>query len=275
MLTFLQNDCTPYPMTDPAHPLFETTAHRRHRLQNLPFPEAWRAILQKNVPYYAKLPEADRKELKGHIQVLVAEKNFEGCGGLEMTEEIRVTIAAQAGILLLHREPHYYPDLRSILVYPHAFVVKGFTEQMPGYWMESEQVHLGESWQHGSLILSWDDVRSGAADIHDGHNVVFHEFAHQLDTENGPADGAPILPRRSMYIAWARILSHEFEKLREDTQHGRPAFLNPYGATNAAEFFAVATEYFFEKPRQMLVKEPELYEELKLFYQQDPARLDL
>jgi Mlc titration factor MtfA (ptsG expression regulator) len=253
--------------------LFGITARRRQRLRAQPFPQAWLAILQKNVPYYAKLPEADRKELEGHIQVLAAEKNFEGCGGLLMTEEIQVTIAAQAGILLLHREPHYYPGLYSILVYPHAFVTEGYEELAPGYRLETEQVHLGESWQQGSLILSWDDVRAGAADIHDGHNVVFHEFAHQLDTEDGHADGAPVLPRRSMYIAWARILSREFEKLREDKRRGHHFLLNQYGATNAAEFFAVATEYFFEKPRQMQDKQPELYEELKMFYQQDPVRL--
>ncbi len=252
--------------------LLGITARRRQRLRAQPFPQAWLAILQKNVPYYAKLPEADQKELEGHIQVLAAEKNFEGCGGLLMTEEIKVTIAAHAGILLLHREPLYYPDLYSILVYPHAFVAKGYEELAPGYWLETKQAHIGESWKQGALILSWDDVRYGAADIYDGNNVVFHEFAHQLDTESGHADGAPILPHRSMYIGWARILSREFEKLREDKLRGRHSLLNQYGATNAAEFFAVATEYFFEKPRQMQDRHPDLYEELKMFYQQDPVR---
>jgi len=253
--------------------LFGITARRRQRLRALPCPPAWRAILRKNVPYYAKLSAEDRGELEGHVQVLVAEKNFEGCGGLEITEEIRVTIAAQAAILLLHREPHYYPGLFSILVYPHAFVVRNHQELAPGYRLEMEQVHLGESWRQGSLVLSWDDVLAGAADIHDGHNVVFHEFAHQLDTEDGRADGAPPLPRRSLYLAWARILSHEFEKLHEDKRRGRPSILDQYGATNAAEFFAVATECFFEKPLQMRRKHPELYEELKMFYRQDPVRM--
>lgn len=254
--------------------LLGITRRRRRLLRAKPLPGGWRAIIQKNVPYYEKLPEADRQELEGHIQVLMAEKSFEGCGGLEMTEEIQVTIAAQAAILLLHREPHYYPGLDSILVYPHAFVAKGYHELAPGYRLETEQVHLGESWQHGALILSWDEVRSGAADIHDGHNVVLHEFAHQLDSEDGRADGAPILPQPSMYVAWARVLSREFAKLRDDKQRGHPSLLDQYGATNAAEFFAVATEYFFEKPRQMQDKQPELYAELKMFYQQDPVNIN-
>ena len=252
---------------------FGITARRRQRLRAQPCPPSWLAILEKNVPYYAKLPAEDRKELEGHLQVFVTEKNFEGCGGLEMTEEIKVTIAAQACILLLHREPHYYPGLYSILVYPHAFVVRNHQELAPGYRLETEQVHLGESWRQGSVILSWDDVQAGTADIHDGHNVVFHEFAHQLDTEDGQADGAPLLPRRSMYIAWARVLSHEYERLCDDKQHGRHSLLDQYGATNAAEFFAVATECFFEKPLQMQAKHPELYEELKMFYQQDTVRI--
>lgn len=253
--------------------LLGITTRRRLVLRARPFPREWRAILQKNVPYYEKLPAEDCKELEGHIQVLMAEKSFEGCGGLVMTEEIQVTIAAQASILLLHRQPHYYLGLDSILVYPHAFVAKGYQELAPGYRLETEQVHLGESWQKGALILSWDEVQAGAADIHDGHNVVLHEFAHQLDTEDGRADGAPILPRRSMYVAWARVLSREFAQLREDKRRGHHSLLNQYGATNAAEFFAVATEFFFEKPRQMLDKQPELYEELKMFYQQDPGML--
>jgi Mlc titration factor MtfA (ptsG expression regulator) len=253
--------------------LFGGAARRRKRLRAQPFPQAWLAVLEKNVPYYRKLPEADRREIEGHIQVLVAEKNFEGCGGLVMTEEIQVTIAAQAGILLLHREPDYYPDLFSILVYPHAFVAKGYASLAPGYHLETEEVHLGESWQQGALILSWDDVRAGAADIHDGHNVVFHEFAHQLDTEDGHADGVPVLSGRSLYIAWARILSREYERLCEDKRRGRHSLLDQYGATDAAEFFAVATECFFEKPRQMQDKQPELYAELKMFYRQDPVHL--
>jgi len=244
---------------------------RREEIRQRAFPGEWLAILEKNVPLYGRLPEADRRELEGHILVFLAEKRFEGCGGLELTDEIKVTIAAGASLLLLHRETDYYPDLRSILVYPSSFISKVTERTSYGVVIESDLVRLGESWGHGYVVLSWDDVRSGAADIHDGHNVTLHEFAHQLDEEDGSANGAPLMEQRSHYIAWARILSAAFEELRHDTMFGNETVLNGYGATNPAEFFAVATETFFEKPHQLKEKHPELYEELKRYYHQDPG----
>jgi Mlc titration factor MtfA (ptsG expression regulator) len=239
---------------------------------NAPFPVSWSEIIERNVPYLRLLSEEDRRELQGDMKVFLAEKSFEGCGGLEMTDEIRVTIAAQACLLLLHRETDMYPTLRSIVVYPSAYVVPVTESVGPGVVREGVSVRLGESWQRGSVILSWDDVLHGAADIHDGQNVVLHEFAHQLDQEEGAADGAPVLPRRSMYVAWARVLGAEYTRLQTDAERGRTSVLDQYGATNPAEFFAVATECFFEKAASLRLKHPELYEELKLFYRQDPAQ---
>ena len=198
---------------------------------------------------------------------------FEGCGGLELTDEIKVTIAAQACLLLLHRETDYYPRLITILVYPHAYVAKSIEPIGGGVVLEGETARLGEAWKDGVVVLSWDDVRQGASDLHDGHNVVLHEFAHQLDQQDGSADGAPILEHRSQYVTWARVLSDEYDQLRRDTEKGRTDVLDEYGATNPAEFFAVATECFFEKPIQLRRKHPQLYEELKAYYRQDPARL--
>jgi Mlc titration factor MtfA (ptsG expression regulator) len=252
--------------------MFGFKRRRRERLRKTPFPPRWIEIIEKNVPVYRRLPPEDQKELREHILVFLAEKNFEGCGGLELTDEIRTTIAAQACILLLHRETDYYPGLYSILVYPTAFIATGHVEFAPGHYGEVSQVHLGESWRRGALILSWDDVLAVAGDVHDGHNVVLHEFAHQLDTEDGYADGTPPLPHRSMYVAWARVLGRDYAKLRQDARVGLPTVLDEYGATNPAEFFAVATETFFEKPVQLRSKHPELYEELKLFFKQDPAQ---
>ena len=255
--------------------MFGFKKRRREKLRNQPFPPVWLEIIEKNVPIYHRLSEPDQKELQEHILVFLAEKSFEGCGGLELTDDIKVTIAAQASILLLHRQTDYYPGLYSILVYPGAFIARGYVEFAPGYYGETEQVHLGESWKRGALILSWDDVLANAGDVHDGHNVVLHEFAHQLDSEDGRANGAPPLPRRSMYVAWARILEKDYAKLQKDAEEGRPTVLDVYGATNPAEFFAVATECFFEKPVQLQRQHPELYEKLKLYYQQDPAKHQL
>jgi Mlc titration factor MtfA (ptsG expression regulator) len=247
-------------------------ARRREQLRSEPFPAAWAQILEKNCPFIARLPDADREELRCHVRIFLAEKTFEGCGGLEITEEIKVTVAAQACLLLLHRETDYYPRLYSILVYPSAYVAKAVEPLGPGFVIEGEQGRLGEAWKDGVVVLAWDAVLAGAADMRDGENLVLHEFAHQLDHEDGAGDGAPVLPRRSMYVAWARVLGTEYEELRLDSKRGRKTVLDRYGATNPAEFFAVATECFFEKPVQLRKKHPELYEELKEYYLQDPEQ---
>ena len=246
---------------------------RREAIRRGPFPAAWRAIIEKNVPYAACLPPADREELAGHVQVFLAEKRFEGCGGMEITDEVRVTIAAQACILLLHRGSDCYPDLISILVYPSTYLAPGGRRTAGGFVAEDPEARLGESWARGVVVLVWDSVLAGAADIHDGHNVVLHEFAHQLDQESGTGDGAPILPKRSMYVAWARVLGAEFDQLVRDAEGNHRTLLDRYGATNPAEFFAVATEAFFEKPRQLRSTHRALYDQLQQFYRQDPAAL--
>ena len=246
---------------------------RREAIRRRPFPAEWRAIIEKNIPYVACLSPEDRQELVGHVQVFLAEKHFEGCGGLQMTDEARVTIATQACVLLLHRQADYYPNLVSILVYPTTYLVRGGRHTEDGLVAEGPQARLGESWARDVVVLAWDSVLSGAADIHDGHNVVLHEFAHQLDQEGNAGDGVPILPRRSMYVAWARVLGHDFDQLVRETEHHHRTLIDQYGATNPAEFFAVATETFFEKPSQLRSKHPELYAQLQQFYRQDSAKI--
>ena len=253
--------------------MFGLKKWRRNRLAKRRFPDEWTMIIKRNVPFYRLLPPKDKEELQRHILIFTCEKSFEGCRGLEITDEIKVTIAAQACMLLLHRETDYYPGLRSILVYPQAYVAHETQHLHGGVVAEGHDIRLGESWHRGSIVLSWDDVRRSAADIHDGHNVVFHEFAHQLDSSGAKGDSTPILRNRSTYIAWARILQKDYEKLRRDVSRNRNTFLNKYGATNPAEFFAVATECFFEQPEQLQEIHPDLYDELKRFYQQDPACL--
>lgn len=245
---------------------------RRNKIRQRPIPEIWEDIIERRVPYFRILPEDDKGELLNHIKIFLAEKHFEACGGLKLTEEMKIVIAAQACILLLHRDSDYFPKLESILIYPHPFSAKTQHRLTGAVVTGGNEIRVGESWHFGTVILAWDDVLAGARDIHDGHNVVLHEFAHQLDEEDGAANGAPRLEMTSQYIAWARILSAEFKELNEEWQHGHKSVMDQYGATNPAEFFAVATETFFEKPEQLKKKHPALYAELQLFYKQDPAK---
>ena len=171
-------------------------------------------------------------------------------------------------MLLLNRKVECYPKLYSILVYPSTYVA-GARDSLGGEWQE-ESVRLGESWQSGAVVLAWDNVRHGAANFKDGHNVTMHEFAHQLDQEDGAGDGTPILESRSAYSAWARVFSKEYELLQRKTARGRKSVMYGYGATNPAEFFAVSTETFFEKPRQLKKNHPELFSELQAFYKVNP-----
>jgi Mlc titration factor MtfA (ptsG expression regulator) len=245
-------------------------SRRRAKLRSHPFPEAWRAILDADASYVSTLRSEDRAELEGHVQVFLAEKKFEGCGGLEITDEIRVTIAAEACLLLLHRETDYFRDLDVILVYPHPYVAQSISALGGGAAIACDQPRLGQSGS-GVVVLAWDAVRRSATDAHDGHNVTLHEFAHQLDQEDGAADGAPALGQRARYTAWARVLGVEFKQLVDDVDKHRQNDIDAYAATSPAEFFAVVTEMFFEKPEGLQRRHPELYEQLALFYRQDPA----
>ena len=209
-----------------------------------------------------------QQQLLKKIQLFIAEKNFEGCGGLVITDEIRVTIAAQACLLLLNRRIACYPQLETILVYPTAY--EDNKRRMINTQEDNLGPRVGESWQAGSVVLAWDHVIAGVTNYQDGHNVTFHEFAHQLDQLDGSADGAPPLASWSAAVIWARVFTSEYEKLNAELRSGRKSIIDSYGATHPAEFFAVATEAFFEKPRQLSQKHPALYNELKQYYAVDP-----
>ena len=229
-------------------------------------------MLEQNLSIFRRLAPEDQAELLGHVQVFLAEKHFEGCGGLDLTEEIRVTIAAQACVLLLHRETDYYPELTSILVYPSGYVATEERHVGGGIWEEGGEDRLGHTAPGmRAMVLAWDSARHGAADPTTGANLILHEFAHQLDFENRVVDGVPVLETHGEYVAWARIMSAEFEALRQAQDAEAPTLLDTYGATNPAEFFAVCTEAFFERPRALRKKHPALYSELSRFFRQDPA----
>ena len=236
-----------------------------------PIPPDWDAILKKRVHYFSLLSPEKREELRGLVQVFLDEKEFEGCGGLQITDEMRVTIAGYACVLLLGGQSDMYPKLRTVLVYPRAYVAPLSRRGPGGTVTEGLQGRSGESWSFGNIVLSWRDILRDSENYGEGRNVVFHEFAHQLDFESGSAEGAPILPRGANYADWARVLGAEFETLIDSLEIGKPSLLDKYGASNPAEFFAVATEAFFLKSSELQSRHPELYSQLSLYYRQDPA----
>jgi Mlc titration factor MtfA (ptsG expression regulator) len=216
------------------------------------------------------MPADLQLQLKKHIQVFLAEKAFVGCAGLVITEEMRVTIAAQACLLILNRPTGYYPQLRQILVYPGAFRVNHSHADEAGVMQTQRRTLSGESWSHGQVVLSWNDTLEGAAITDDAYNVVIHEFAHQLDSEKGYTSGAPILEGPHRYERWSRVMQHAYDRLCEAVDRHEHTFLDPYAATDPAEFFAVVSEVFFEQPLDLAQEHPDIYEELSGFYRINP-----
>lgn len=243
---------------------------RRRRLLAQPIDPAWTGFLEQ-VRLFRELDPQDRQRLENDLRILVAEKHWEGCGGMQISDEVKVVIAGQAALLLLNLEHDYFRGVQSILVYPGTFLVPQRKLGQGGIVQEGSKAVLGLAAMQGPVVLAWDSVRHGNDNSEDGRNVVLHEFAHKLDMLDRFADGAPPLANRAQYRAWSRIMSDEFARLTDSASRGRRTLLDKYGATNPAEFFAVATELFFEKPRQMQKQHPELYELLGDYYRQDPV----
>jgi Mlc titration factor MtfA (ptsG expression regulator) len=238
--------------------------HERHADQ--PFPPKWRKILRKRMPYYRRLPFNLQRQLQQRVHVFIAEKNFVGCNGVQVTDEMRVLIAAQAGLLLLNRDTDCYATMSEVLVYPDTFVIEREEVGPGGTVRRVRRAVSGESWANSQVVLSWTDVLEGAADTGDGQNVVLHEFAHQLDQETGRGNGAPTFDNNEQAGRWSTVLGGEFSRLREQIANNSEPLLDPYGAQDPVEFFAVATETFFERPARLNAEHPELYEELARFY---------
>ncbi len=241
---------------------------RRERILQQPFPAAWRQALADNIWAYPLLDADARQRLEKITQVLVAEKNWEGCGGLQLNDEIKATVAAWAALLLLNLEHDYYEKTLSILIYPSSY--QAMEPVLGGLDFHPVEGRLGEAWYRGPVILSWDRILEDGR--HRGHaNLAIHEFAHQLDMLNREADGVPPLENTAQYRSWSMVMSIEYEKLIEADEQGRPTLLDKYGAENEAEFFAVVSECFFEMPDLMREHHPRLYAIVKDYYRQDPA----
>ncbi|MBA3452058.1 MAG: zinc-dependent peptidase [Deltaproteobacteria bacterium] len=245
---------------------------RRDRILAEPMPPSWDAIIDRNVALARRLTRSERTRLGQLVQVFVAEKHWEGCGGLELTEEMQVTIAAQACILVLGRDDSLYSDVASILVYPSTMITPprrlGTFEQPRAPIAEGHAI-LGEAMLGGPVILAWDTVLAGGREEISG-NVVFHELAHKIDMANGAIDGTPPLTRRER-LRWQKVMSAAYDELHARLRLGVHSVIDPYGATNEAEFFAVATETFFTRPDELAFENPALYALLSDFYQLVPV----
>ena len=243
---------------------------RRRALLAAPLPTAHKHIVEQRMPLYAKLPGDLRANLDGLINRFLAEMRFHGLEGVVITDEIRVTIAAQACILLVNKKNRWFSSLKTVHVYPTTF--RSRLKSVEGHvHSERKQTRSGESWAKGPVVLAWDHAAYGAFAPHDGQNVVMHEFAHQLDEQTGVTDGAPLLDRDQSARGWALAFRAAYRRLQRDAEAGNRNVLDAYGATSPAEFFAVATELFFERPGDLRAQEPELYQELSHYYRIDPA----
>jgi Mlc titration factor MtfA (ptsG expression regulator) len=245
---------------------------QRDRLMAKPVPRHWLNIIESNLAIYHSLETHQQKQLQGYVQVFLKEKQFIGCMGLQVTEEMRVTIAAIACLLLFGDRKTYFPNLRSILIYPHAYIVNEIV--MRDHYIVEERLvaRLGESWTQDQIILSWEQIQQDLRNWQDGHNVILHEFAHQHDQEYGRAEGVPILPRTLDYALWAKVMTTDYLQLCDQVERQHKTIIDSYGATNPAEFFAVVTETFFEKPKQLYQHHSSLYELLQRYYQLDPRQ---
>jgi Mlc titration factor MtfA (ptsG expression regulator) len=243
---------------------------RLRRALARPFDPAHASILERNVSQYRAMTEAQRAELRALVQRFLLQKKFLGCAGLELTDEMRVTIAGQACLLLMGRPSGVFAGLHTVLVYPGAFLVPRKQVDAAGVVTEARQDLLGESWGDGRVVLSWEHVRRAGNEAPPGQNVVLHEFAHQLDSESGSNNGAPWLGAPERYRRWAQVLGRDFEQLRADAWYGNQGVIDHYGASSPAEFFAVATETFFEQPYRLAARHPELFDEFLAYYRVDP-----
>jgi Mlc titration factor MtfA (ptsG expression regulator) len=245
---------------------------RRKRILTSPLPEDWRRVMERNVAIYSRLSPAERERLTQVVKVMVAERAFVGCRGVQISDEMKVTIAAQAGLLLLGEEGYYFDRVPTIFVYPNHQVIES-VHDMAGMRLVEEGVMIeGQVLEQGEIRLSWDDVLYGGRDATDGENVVLHEFAHHLDRLDGELGGTPPLASAEERRRWVEVFDRELAELRDDLAGGREVFLHAEAAESRAELFAYGTECFLEQPVELSEDHPDLFDCLHGFYKVDPRR---
>jgi Mlc titration factor MtfA (ptsG expression regulator) len=243
---------------------------RRKKILDAPFPPQWQAYVEKHLPQYEHLTSREQEKLRDEVRIFVAEKNWEGCGGLVVGDEMKVAVAAQACYMALGLEGEPFRDVLSILIYPAGYAVP-VEDWHEGWSIKGESERLGEAWYRGPVILSWAEIEEDAQNRGDGRNLVWHEFAHQIDMLDRSINGTPPLASRAEQRRWHEVMTAEYEQLVRDARHGRATLLDTYGADSEAEFFAVATECFFDCPAELREQHPRLYELFRQYYRQDPA----
>jgi MtfA peptidase len=246
-------------------------ARRTSVLMRRPIPDSLWHVTVLRYDFIAELGAADLERLRELTTLFLDEKEFHGAGGLEVTDEMAVAIAAQACLPVLRLGLSWYDAFKGIVVHADAVVARREVVDDTGVVHEYEEELSGEAMEGGPVMLSWRDVESGGESADWGYNVVIHEFAHVLDMRDGVADGVPPLPDREARRAWLAILDTEYASLCEAVDAGRDTLLDPYGAESPGEFFAVAAESFFTMPSDMRAEHPQLYGLLATFFVQDPA----
>jgi Mlc titration factor MtfA (ptsG expression regulator) len=244
---------------------------RRRKLLAQPLPAEWLPYLDKNVGLYPLLNGDEQARLRNDLRIFLTEKDWVGCEGLGITDEIKVTIATWACLLLLGIEHDYFSRVQSILVFPGTF--SGVDQALLGgdVVLQGQSSRLGEAYYRGPVRLSWSEVLDNCRHPEEGRNVVLHEFAHQLDMLDGAVDGTPPLSSRKEYRRWNKVMTAEYQQLIAEADRGLPTLLDDYGASSEGEFFAVATECFFLRAIEMAEEHPRLYALLRDYFRQDPA----
>ena len=248
--------------------LFFFQRWRRNRTLQHPFPKAWRTLLRRQMPVYRHLSDRQKQQLEKRVQLFLNEKVFYGCNGFDVDDRVRLTIAGHACLLILERPFSDYDDVHAILVYPDVYSAQ--TTESDGVVVSTHQeIRAGEASSHGQVVLAWNQCQQAVSQPHGPHNVILHEFAHQLDYLDGSADGAPPLTGEQAH-QWKKTMSAAWEHLQTTLEHHHKPWLDPYGATEPAEFFAVLTETFFQQPKHLWHEQPEVYNVLRDFYRLNP-----
>lgn len=245
---------------------------RRKRLLAAVTTSDWIETLQNRLWQYRHLSSPQRQKLHGWIRIFIHERHWEGCDGLKLTEQVKLLVAAQAGLLVLGHDNWYFDRTPSILIYPEEYTVRDVPRSTGGgFTIVGDEDRSGEAWYRGPIVLSLPGILSGAGSPNHGHNLVIHEFAHHLDMIDDPfADGKPPIADPQLSELWDRVVSREFQRLRRQCNAGLRPLLNCYGASSEAEFFCVASETFFQLPLQMAEYLPDLYDVFSKFYRLDP-----